>query len=329
MFVSRIQTLTSNNALLATLHADTKMALILVLFGTLVVLFAVTRTATTAAAQTQAYYSFLRYWGARWPFYRGRGLPRRLRPILKPFVPVWVQVEPAIKMLLMADDLICRIILETGVWEESSWLAIQRHLSPGATFVDVGAHMGYFSLKAAAVVGHTGCVIAIEPNPEMVRILRGNILASGTSVVAIKPVACSHSDSVLSLFTAAKSNSGSSSLSKSNASLYGTGGSTYQVTARPLDTILKEAGVSRVDVLKIDVEGAELQVLKGAEETLAQYRPVLLVELDDQLLQSMGTSSAEVVAFLGQRGYTHHRSYDLANCEFIPDGATLSAASDR
>ena len=112
------------------------MVLVLILLGVIVPLLAVTRVVTGAAAQTRAYYAFLRYWGAHWPFNRGRGLPRRLRPVLKPFVPVWVQVEPAVRMLLVANDLVSRIILETGVWEEASWLAIQQHFNRGATFVD-------------------------------------------------------------------------------------------------------------------------------------------------------------------------------------------------
>ena len=70
--------------------------------------------------------------------------------------------------------------------------------------------------------------------------------------------------------------------------------------------------------MKIDVEGAELQVLKGAQETIARYHPVLLIELDDRLLESMGTSSAEIIGFLSDHGYSLRRSYDEANFEFCP-----------
>ena len=102
---------------------------------------------------------------------------------------------------------------------------------------------------------------------------------------------------------------------------------TYKVPGRTLDAIIKEAGVSRVDVVKIDVEGSEFSVLKGAQETLAKYRPVLLVELDDSLLRAMGTSSAEITSFLGARGYRFHQSYDEANFEFFPDTTVAQSAS--
>jgi FkbM family methyltransferase len=284
-----------------------------------------TRMMTSATTQTQVYYALQRHWHRCWPLNRGRGLPSMVKPVLKPFVPVWVKVAPQVRMLLNPNDLISRVILETGVWDEASWLAIKQHLNTGATFVDIGAHEGYCLLKAASAVGPSGHVIAIEPNPEMVRALRGNIQASGATAVTVKPVACSDSETTLDLFTATQSNTGSSSLSKTNASLYGPAGQTYQVPVRPLDAIIRETGVSRVDVVKIDVEGAEFQVLKGAHETLALYHPVLLVELDDHLLNSMGTSSAEIIDFLRSRGYTLHGTYDDANFKFCPDAAAFKS----
>ena len=131
------------------------IVVMLLIIGILIV----TRVITAPATQTRAYYSFQRFWYAYWPFRRGKGLPRIARPLLKNFVPVWVQVEPHIKMFLDSDDLISRVILETGVWDEATWLAIRQHLSNGATFVDVGAHEGYCSLNGARVVGPTGRVI--------------------------------------------------------------------------------------------------------------------------------------------------------------------------
>lgn len=249
-----------------------------------------------------------------------------LRPMLKAFVPAWVQVEPGVKMRLDANDLISRVILETGVWDEETWLAMQRHLGPGSTFVDIGAHDGYCSLKAARVVGLSGQVIAVEANPEMVVTVRDNLRASGAQGISVVPVACSDRETTLTLFVAAQSNTGSSSFSERNASQYGQAGQSYQVPTRTLDAILREAGVTRVDVVKIDVEGAEFLVLKGAVETLARYHPVLLVELDDSLLGSMGTSSAEITEFLRARGYSVRGPYDEANFEFYPD-AKVAAVS--
>jgi FkbM family methyltransferase len=293
--------------------------LLILLTGLVIGIVGATVLFTAAAEQTRAYYAFQRWWHFHWPFPRGRGIARLTRPILKKFVPVWVQIEPQVKMLLDSNDLISRVILETGVWDEATWLAIQRQLSGGATFVDIGAHEGYCSLKAARIVGPNGRVLAIEPNPEMVRVLRDNVLASAATVISIEPLACSDSEAVADLFVAGQFNTGSSSLSETNAGLGGAVRTTYRVPTCRVDSIVQRSGVSRVDVVKIDVEGSEFQVLKGAQETLARYRPVLVVELDDVLLNTMATNSAEIIAFLESLQYRLHGTYDQANFEFRPE----------
>ena len=235
--------------------------------------------------------------------------------MLSPFLaPVRVEVEPHISMLLDPADYVPMTILETGEWEPGSWHVIEEHLTAGATFVDVGAHIGYYSLKAAKIVGPNGHVIAIEPNPGTLRTLRDNVQASGASVVMIQPVACSDAEGALELFAAPRANTGESSLSLVNASQEGAATS-YHVRARPLDAIIQESGVSRVDYIKIDVEGAEFLVLKGAKNTLDRYHPRLIIELVERQLKSMGTSSSEVTGFLRSHGYEPARSIS-DNTEF-------------
>lgn len=225
-------------------------------------------------------------------------------------------------MLLDPYDYVSKEILETGVWERESWETIRSHLGGGATFVDIGAHIGYYSLKAAPVVGPTGRVIAIEPNPETIQKLYGNIQASGARNIAVAPVACSDAEATLELFGAPRSNTGETSLSRTNASQDSQAVTSYKVSARPLDEIVKDAGVSRVDVVKIDVEGAEYLVLKGAAKTLDRDHPVILVEIVERQLQAMGTSSKQVYDLLRSHGYIARRSIQ-DNVEFV---AAASAA---
>ena len=80
--------------------------------------------------------------------------------------------------------------------------------------------------------------------------------------------------------------------------------------ARPLDAIVWDEGVHRVDVIKIDVEGAEMLVLRGAGRTLDQFHPVVIVELIEAQLRSMGTSVAEVRAFFAAHGYAPRPQID-------------------
>lgn len=272
---------------------------------------------TSPAGRTKAYFALERGWEAHWPLKRGRVLPLRVvRPLFEPFVPVRVEVEPGVNMLLDPEDLVPRTILVTGQWEPESWAVVKEHLPIGGTFVDLGAHIGYYSLKAARAVGPKGHVIAVEPNPDTVQKLRDNIRASGANFIAVQPVACSDSEGVVDLFAAPRSNTGDTSLSRSNAEHEGAVSAVYRVRARPLDAIIQEAGVSRIDAMKIDVEGAELLVLKGAKQTLARYSPILIVELMDRQLQSMGASEAEVKEFLRSQGYRPRRQLDYMNFEF-------------
>jgi hypothetical protein len=78
--------------------------------------------------------------------------------------------------------------------------------------------------------------------------------------------------------------------------------------------------MSRVDVLKIDVEGAELEVLRGAKDTLTRHRPVLIIELEEELLATMGTSSSEVHDLLATYSYRSDGVFDDANNRFIAVG---------
>ena len=224
-------------------------------------------------------------------------------------------------MRLDPYDYVSGYILEFGEWEPKTWHELEQHIPAGGTFVDVGAHIGWYSLKAAKAVGPKGRVISVEPNHETLLRLRDNIRASGASaVIVVAPVACSDSETTLKFYAAPRANTGESSLSATDAAQEGAVAASYQVRARRLDDIVREAGVARVDAVKIDVEGAEFLVLKGAVETLARYRPVVVVELADRQLKSMGASVEEVKAFMRSHGYAPKQFYG-DNVEFVPVAA--------
>jgi FkbM family methyltransferase len=268
--------------------------------------------------RTRGFAVFSRAWRSHWHYATGSDVPVRLSPIFEPFVPIWVHVEPGVTMLLDPNDLVSSDILMVGDWEPKTWHALEQHTPAGGTFIDVGAHIGWYSLKAAKAVGPKGRVIAVEPNHETLLRLRDNIRASGAgAVIVVAPVACSDSETTLMFYAAARANTGESSLSSSNASRAGGVADSYQVRARRLDDIVREAGVTRVDAVKIDVEGAEFLVLKGAEETLTRYRPVVSVELVEGQLKSMGASVEEVKAFMRSHGYAP-KQFQEFNMVFVP-----------
>ncbi len=102
----------------------------------------------------------------------------------------------------------------------------------------------------------------------------------------------------------------------------------HEVQARPLDSVVKELQLRRVDVIKADVEGAELMVLKGAGRTLTRYRPVLVVETRDDLLRNLGSSKSELIEFLQDLGYRQGRTAGR-NYEWLPGEPATAAEAVR
>ena len=164
------------------------------------------------------------------------------------------------KWIVGAGNHVCWL----GMYEPAQCRALLRHLKPGVVFWDVGAHAGYYTLAAAKAVGGTGEVLAFEPSASNVQHLERH--------VSINRVPNAHVQAA-----AVGSTPGTASFHVSGSSYTGRVGGEGALTVR-VTTCDLELGKRRPpDVIKIDVEGAELDVLAGAERTLQQARPVLFV----------------------------------------------------
>lgn len=275
----------------------------------------------SATARTVLFVDFYRGWHALWPLKAGADAPEHLVRYFGKLTPIWSNIAPGVTMFLDPYDRVTESILFRRTWEPSTTQQLLRHVTPGGTFVDVGAHVGWYTLQAARVVGPKGRVIAVEPNRETLAVLRANIHASGIDrIVVVAPVACADSETALTLYAASRENTGESSLSRTNASQEFPIAASYMVRARRLDDIVREAGPGHVDAIKIDVEGAEFLVLKGAAETLDRDRPTVSVELIDHQLRSMGSSAAELTSFMQSHGYRAAGAYE-ENTIFVPVSA--------
>jgi FkbM family methyltransferase len=154
-----------------------------------------------------------------------------------------------------------------GTHEEAVQTKLQSTLGPTDVLYDVGAHIGFFTLLGSRLARH---VVALEPLPENVERLRHNLDANAASNVTV--VAAAVADTV-----------GSAFLREGQTSLEGrlSDGQTGDVVAIPCTTIDKavRGGLTPATVIKIDVEGAEAAVIRGAAETIATYRPQILLEI--------------------------------------------------
>ena len=157
-------------------------------------------------------------------------------------------------------------------------------LRPGDTFVDIGAHFGFFSLLAAHLVGPNGRVHSIEAMPTTYEYLTRNMAPNVASGIATHSNgAAFDSETTLTFkdFGTVASSLNTAFESRGSASFVRTVPKDVTVSARPADAIIADAGL-KPTLIKIDTESAELFVLRGLEQTLQSVRPALIIELGDQ-----------------------------------------------
>ncbi len=171
-------------------------------------------------------------------------------------------------------------------------------LQPGASFWDVGANIGYFSLLAATVVGPRGQVVAWEPGPEAFQQLQDNIALNNVLQVYALPLAVADQEGTARLYLhGGEADTGATLFQGGARSQY------HEVQTTTLDTFFRQHGGPPPQLLKIDVEGAELAVLQGAVSLLADHSPLLLVEMEEKTLRLAGLSRQDIVDFLVPLGY--------------------------
>jgi FkbM family methyltransferase len=198
-----------------------------------------------------------------------------------------VELSDGMRLYVRSDDAVGAEMSRQGTYEPHVSQELLRLLQPGSVFVDVGASVGYFTILAARAVGPKGRVIACEPGPQNHSALLLNTVVNDLDNVRILPCAVSDTAAVLLYHHLGGGNGAISAFDGTPESL----GTRELVQARSLDDILE--GQPRVDVIKIDVEGAEGRVIAGATETLGRYGPTLLFEFSPPGLQAVSGVSGE------------------------------------
>jgi FkbM family methyltransferase len=179
---------------------------------------------------------------------------------------------------------------------------LQEVLRPGDVFVDVGANIGALSLAASNIVGKSGHVFAVEAHPKTVEYLRGNVRLNRTENVSIIHAAAGDREGIVH-FTSRRSDD-QNYISSSG----------IEVPIRTLDSLLPDVPIR---LLKIDVEGFELFVLRGAEHSL-QKTEMIYFESWESHFRKFGYSTSDVLRLLADHGFDtglpkNYRSVQLEN----------------
>lgn len=203
------------------------------------------------------------------------GAKRLLRPVVTWIVPneqLWVVVRSgAATGLEMLVDPKREKFYWTGAYEPTMQEAIRTTLCPGDAFWDIGAHAGFFTLIAARIVGTTGVVHAFEPSDLNRDRLVTNIVRNGFTNVTIHPEAVSDKTGSVEFITHSSSSMGRIGMASTEA---------LAVPTTTIDRILEAAELTP-RLIKVDAEGAELDILRGAHALLGNQMTAWLVEVHE------------------------------------------------
>lgn len=211
-----------------------------------------------------------------------------------------------------------RLELLTGRHERETVTQIEHLTKPGMTVLDIGAHVGYYARRCARLVGENGRVIAFEPHPRTFQTLSGNV--GRFKNVTPFQLAVAESEGTAELFDyLMMSASGSLHYDESLLDLQkshiatsdfaprltdGFQAQKFTVKTRPIDAVLTEIGVNRVDVVKMDIEGAEMGALMGMQTTIANSPGMhLIMEYNPQALKAFDYVPTEAVAQVRAMGF--------------------------
>lgn len=175
------------------------------------------------------------------------------------------------------------------VYDPETFLFLETHVKKGDTALDIGAHIGLFSVALANLVGKDGRVFSFEPTPLTRNVLSEVILINGCAgIVEVRGEAVAGSSGTAVFYDTGDDVSNANSLVKTDV-----GKSELKVSMISVDEFVRERGLT-VNCLKIDVEGAELDVLTGARDTFLSMRPVARLGLHPQFIVQNGQTLGEI-----------------------------------
>ena len=203
----------------------------------------------------------------------------------------------------LSDDEISKSIYVYDNFENINRLFWGSLIKPGMNVIDIGANWGVYSTAARRLVGENGMLMSFEPNKVEFEKLKENLKLNKFNQKNITLInsAVGDEEGTAEFFIPPnyKGAYGSMGRPKINEDC-----KVVKVPVVTMDDVLKKHGVSKVDVIKIDVEGAEIKVLHGMKKTLDAQSPVILMEVSDKRTEVFGYKAKELCVFLADMGYS-------------------------
>lgn len=207
------------------------------------------------------------------------------------------KAKSGVKYQLNISQWIPANIYFTGTYEEIELRFLERKLAKGCVVFDIGANIGWHTLHAAKWVGRQGKVYCFEPFEENLYHLRTNTNLNPVldDRIVLVPKAVNEDGQSLQLYyDPVENNPGMVSSVKAKTE-------SYKVEACTIDDFVEENSIHRIDLIKLDIEGGELSAIRGMLKTLGSFQPIILLELDEQLLGRK--NKEQVLSILTKLGY--------------------------
>ena len=205
----------------------------------------------------------------------------------------------------------------SDTFEKPEEIIIENYLKPGMTAFDIGANFGYHTFRMASLVNPSGKVFAFEPTAWAFDKFKRNLkLYPSINNIFYFNIGLSDNDSedVKNTFQSSYRIDGNKTITHENISLY------------RVDTFVRENKINRLDFIKMDVDGYEGKVIKGAKNTIRTFKPKILFEFNPSLIISYGDDPQELINTLLSLGYEFRNNFgkiipDLSN--FIANNNSL------
>jgi FkbM family methyltransferase len=247
-----------------------------------------------------------------WSAFRGQPSPT-------PFEMTWYD---GLRVNVYLGNDLSKQLFIAGCYEPNEMAFLDTMLAPGMVFVDAGANEGLFTLLASRRVGKSGQVWSIEPSAREFGRLQGNVELNHLDNVRMVRKALAEFDGETELLVAQSEHAGQNTLGLFLYAEIQTAGK-ERVAVQTLDSLIEEHSLDRVDIVKLDVEGAEGRVLNGAHKLLSRMRPVLLLECNEAALGHQGSSTNAMLALLRNYDYRFFDFGDATSMIAAPAGTPI------
>lgn len=245
--------------------------------------------------------------------------------ILKLVIPKEIELKEGVFLELDQSDPVASGAIALGVYERYESELFRSKIKPSMTIIDIGANLGYYTAIASRLAGERGLVVAFEPEPNFFKLLSRNIRRNGLKNVINFELAIAEKNGLTNLYLS-NENKGHNSLINSEELK-----NSVQVKTTTLDDFLASQKITKVDMIKMDVEGAEILALEGMRNTLIKHRPLLFLEFSPHSIIKIKRNPMDFLLTIRNIGYSifeinkaHQRLDNIVNfqkfIESIPKG---------